>query len=81
MKRSKEEIEADQEEEDEFGYTTSEYKDCMWTCVAYNASACNPVSSTCCNYEEVFTFRSDVTSLCQVPTVQNSAFVLPCISQ
>jgi hypothetical protein len=28
VKRSKEEIEADQEEEDEFGYTTSEYGIC-----------------------------------------------------
>jgi hypothetical protein len=51
VKRSKEEIEADQEEEDEFGYTTSEYVGCYvtvdWTlcliCMMCDASACRSV--------------------------------------
>ena len=51
MRRSKEEIEADQEVEDEFGYTTSEYRQCYITqtvcvnascfvCVMFGAVAC-----------------------------------------
>jgi hypothetical protein len=51
VKRSKEEVEADPEEEDEFGYTTSEYKGYVlptvtvdlscFICVMYVASACS----------------------------------------
>lgn len=51
MKRSKEEVEADPEEEDEFGYTTSEYKSYViptvtmdlscFICVMYDTSACS----------------------------------------
>jgi hypothetical protein len=51
VRRSKEEIEADQEEEDEFGYTTSEYRQyyimqtvfvnaLCFVCVMFGAVAC-----------------------------------------
>jgi hypothetical protein len=58
MKRSKEETEADQEDEDEFGYTTSEYRSCYFmqtvfinvpcfVCVMFGPVACNSLFLSC----------------------------------
>jgi len=85
VRRSKEETEADQEEEDEFGYTRSEYRHCYFTqavfvdassfvCVVFGAFACHCVlfSHYCCVAEEMYTFGQVIRKVWCTVTLSES---------
>lgn len=74
MKRSKEEAEADPEEEDEYGYTTSEYKSSYvlqtvtvtvdllcFVCVMRDASACRSLPVSLWLYSDLWSSNSFVS--------------------